>query len=78
MIGQERFQGLCTALFHGADACVLVYDITSESSFNDLKNWKDSFLATLNPDFNNFIVVGNKTDQEEFRVVSKRRAKLWC
>ena len=31
--GQERFQSLSCAFYRGADACVLVYDTTNQTSF---------------------------------------------
>ena len=35
--GQERFQSLGVAFYRGADACILVYDITAEKSFEQVK-----------------------------------------
>merc|ERR1719473_1870579 len=37
--GQERFQSLGVAFYRGADACVLVYDITNARSFSQLQTW---------------------------------------
>jgi Ras-related protein Rab-7A len=34
--GQERFQSLGVAFYRGAEACVLVYDITNAKSFENL------------------------------------------
>merc|ERR1711988_1199237 len=31
--GQERFQSLGVAFYRGADACILVFDLTSKKSF---------------------------------------------
>ena len=42
--GQERFQSLGVAFYRGADACVLVYDVTSQNSFKTLETWRDEFL----------------------------------
>ncbi|CAH0489548.1 unnamed protein product [Peronospora farinosa] len=39
--GQERFQSLGVAFYRGADACVLVYDITNPKSFKKLDTWRD-------------------------------------
>lgn len=66
--GQERYQSLGTAFYRGADCCFLVYDITNPQSFENLVNWKNSFLSksmvTL-PDSFPFMVIGNKLDLEE-------------
>ena len=38
--GQERFQSLGVAFYRGADACVLVFDITKPKTFESLANWR--------------------------------------
>ena len=42
--GQERYQSLGTAFYRGADCAFLVYDITNNWSFENIPNWKNSFL----------------------------------
>lgn len=78
--GQERFQSLGVAFYRGADCCVLVYDVTAPTSFKSLDSWRDEFLIQASPrDPENFpfIVIGNKIDQEN-RAVSSKRAQAWC
>ncbi|KAK2076453.1 hypothetical protein QBZ16_000978 [Prototheca wickerhamii] len=79
--GQERFQSLGVAFYRGADCCVLVYDVTSSKSFEDLENWRDEFLIQASPsDPENFpfVVLGNKIDAAEGRQVTEKRAKQWA
>lgn len=79
--GQERFQSLGVAFYRGADACILVYDITVEKSFTQLQSWRDEFLSQASPrDPDNFpfVVIGNKIDREQERRVSKSQATTWC
>lgn len=79
--GQERFQSLGVPFYRGAEACILVYDITNEKSFRSLDNWFDDFIAQASPkDPDNFpfVVIGNKVDRESERVVQKTRAQQWC
>lgn len=45
--GQERFQSLGVAFYRGADCCVLVYDVNSMKSFNNLNNWREEFLIQV-------------------------------
>lgn len=78
--GQERFQSLGVAFYRGADCCVLVYDVTAPTTFKSLDSWRDEFLIQASPrDPENFpfIVIGNKIDQEN-RAVSSKRAQTWC
>ena len=47
----------------GSDACVLVYDVTSKSSFKKLENWRKEFLRQASPpdaDTFPFVVLGTR------------------
>ena len=37
--GQERYRSLAKVFYKNAAVCVLVYDITRKTSFNELKNY---------------------------------------
>lgn len=80
--GQERYQSLGTAFYRGADCCFLVYDITNPQSFENIINWKSSFLnksMVMMPDTFPFMVVGNKTDlASENRQVSHHTGQKFC
>ncbi|KAG8474158.1 hypothetical protein CXB51_034063 [Gossypium anomalum] len=81
--GQERFQSLGVAFYRGADCCVLVYDVNSMKSFDNLNNWREEFLIQASPsDPENFpfVVLGNKVDVDggNSRVVSEKKARAWC
>jgi Ras-related protein Rab-7A len=79
--GQERFQSLGVAFYRGADCCVLVFDVNVAKSFEHIENWKDEFLsqaAPRNPETFPFVLIGNKIDVENSRVVSQKRAESWC
>jgi Ras-related protein Rab-7A len=80
--GQERYQSLGSAFYRGADACVLVYDITDARSLDTLGSWRDEFLvaaAPRDPDSFPFIVLGNKVDVvDKAREVPTRRTQDWC
>lgn len=79
--GQERYQSLGSAFYRGADACVLVYDMTDGRSFEALDSWKDEFLisaAPRDPDFFPFVVMGNKVDViDRTRAVRLRQTLLF-
>lgn len=45
--GQERFQSLGTSFYRGADACLLVYDVTDIKSFEGLDRWREEFLRQV-------------------------------
>lgn len=37
--GQERFRTITTSYYRGANAIVIVYDVTDRESFDHVKNW---------------------------------------
>ncbi|CAG9329233.1 unnamed protein product [Blepharisma stoltei] len=79
--GQERFQSLGMAFYRGADCCLLVYDMTNLKSFQSLANWRDEFLKQSSPNDPAtfpFIVLGNKSDLVNERVVSEAMAQQWA
>jgi len=70
--GQEKYQSLGIQYYRGAEACILVYDITDAKSFDNLSNWKTQFLTKSqpkNPDSFPFFIIGNKVDLEANRAV---------
>merc|ERR1712159_124665 len=79
--GQERFQSLGVAFYRGADACILVFDLTSRKSFDNLDTWREEFLVQSGPsetDTFPFVVLGNKCDLKESKVVNNKQALEYC
>eukprot|EP01084_Bolivina_argentea_P315446 546507_1 len=63
--GQERFATLGVAFYRGADAVILVYDVSDKTSFQHISEWKTDFLESGSPTQPNdfpFILFGNKSD----------------
>lgn len=68
--GQERFNDLRKMYAQGAGTAFIVYDITDQESFANIKRWKkdlDEFTESSIP----FIIIGNKKDLEDSRQVPK-------
>jgi len=77
--GQERFQSLGTAFYRGADACVLVYDITNDQSFKQIEMWRTNFLEQSSPEETEkfpFLLCGNKSDLKERTVSTQDGERL--
>eukprot|EP00270_Netrium_digitus_P007693 TRINITY_DN2258_c0_g1_i2.p1 TRINITY_DN2258_c0_g1~~TRINITY_DN2258_c0_g1_i2.p1 ORF type:complete len:178 (-),score=50.23 TRINITY_DN2258_c0_g1_i2:102-635(-) len=62
--GQERFRTITTAYYRGAMGILLVYDVTDESSFNNIRNWMRNIEQHASDNVNK-ILVGNKADMDE-------------
>jgi Ras-related protein Rab-8A len=66
--GQERFRTITTAYYRGAMGILLVYDVTDESSFNNIRNWIRNIELHASDNVNK-ILVGNKADMDESKRV---------
>lgn len=72
--GQERFKSVSKAYFRNAVGAILVYDITNETSFEELSTWLNDLQALCNPNAY-ILLVGNKGDLESQRQVGVQQAK---
>ena len=68
--GQERYRSITSAYYKGAKGAFIVYDITRKTTFENIDKW----IADLktNGDSNiSIVLIGNKSDLEEKREVTK-------
>uniref|UniRef100_A0A8D0IYT2 Ras-related protein Rab-3 n=2 Tax=Sus scrofa TaxID=9823 RepID=A0A8D0IYT2_PIG len=72
--GQERYRTITTAYYRGAMGFILMYDITNEESFNAVQDWSTQ-IKTYSWDNAQVILVGNKCDMEDERVISTERGQ---
>nr|XP_002131139.1 ras-related protein Rab-27A-like [Ciona intestinalis] len=72
--GQERFRSLTTAFFRDAMGFLLFFDLTSEQSFLNIRNWLDQLKQHSYCESPDIILCGNKCDLEDLRAVSTERA----
>ena len=71
--GQEVYRGLTRMYYRNARAALLVYDISSESTFAQLDGWLMD-LRTFAPENLLIVIVGNKSDLFEEEAVDVERA----
>jgi GTPase SAR1 family protein len=74
-VGQERHRSLVTNYVRDAHGALIVYDITKQDSFDDIEYWID-FVKNHGLNDCVKILVGNKTDLEQHREVSKADGKV--
>ncbi|EEB17024.1 conserved hypothetical protein [Pediculus humanus corporis] len=72
--GQERFRTITTAYYRGAMGIMLVYDITNEKSFENIKNWIRNIEENASADVEKMLL-GNKCELEEKRQVTKEKGE---
>ena len=72
--GQERFRAIAKNYFHSAAGVILVFDLTSRKSFDDLTQWMNDVHQHCDQ---NIVVtlVGNKCDLKDDRCISENEAK---
>jgi len=75
--GQERFNSLAPMYYRGAQAALVVYDITNESSFNRAKAWVKE-LQTQGTSKMIIALVGNKSDLEDARRIRTDEAHSYA
>lgn len=76
--GQERFRSLAPLFFRGTHAAIVVYDITSRKSFEDLDSWISDLNKYAGDDCQVIFVVGNKSDLTAERAVSIREGREYA
>ena len=65
--GQERYKTIAKNFHKYSQGIIFVYDISSQISFDNLKNWMQNAKAE-ETDFK-FIVIGNKNDKINERII---------
>ncbi|OZC08941.1 Ras family protein, partial [Onchocerca flexuosa] len=82
--GQERYHSLAPMYYRGAQAAIVVYDITNQESFTNLqesftkaKNWVKELQRQASP---NIVIAlsGNKADLANKRVVEYEEAQAYA
>jgi len=74
--GQERFNSLAPMYYRGAQAALVVYDITNDNSFGRAKTW----VRELEGQGGKMVIalVGNKSDLESSRRVSTEEGQSYA
>ncbi|KAI1852452.1 hypothetical protein JX265_011085 [Neoarthrinium moseri] len=72
--GQERFRTITTAYYRGAMGILLVYDVTDQRSFDNIRTWFANVEQHATEGVNK-ILIGNKCDWEDKRVVSTEQGE---
>ncbi|WOK99228.1 hypothetical protein Cni_G07940 [Canna indica] len=75
--GQERFRTITSSYYRGAHGIIVVYDVTDQESFNNVKQWLNEIDRYASENVNK-LLVGNKCDLTENRVVSYETGKAFA
>ncbi|CDQ76950.1 unnamed protein product [Oncorhynchus mykiss] len=72
--GQERFRSVTHAYYRDAQALLLLYDITSKSSFDNIRAWLTEIHEYAQKDVV-IMLLGNKTDMAGERVIKREEGE---
>jgi len=75
--GQETFNSISRSYYRNAVGGLLVYDITNKESFQNVKKWLEN-VKEFSKSPVSLVLVGNKTDLESERVVSKEEGEAFA
>jgi len=75
--GQERYHSLAPMYYRGAQAAIVVYDITNQESFTRAKSWVKELQRQASP---NIVIAfaGNKADLANKRMVEYEEAQAYA
>jgi small GTP-binding protein len=75
--GQERFRSITTCYYRGANAIIIVCDVTDINSFDNIeKTWLKEVKKLETPPY--IVIVGTKIDKINKRIVTDEQIKTLC
>lgn len=75
--GQERFRTITSSYYRGAHGIIIVYDVTDQESFNNVKSWLQE-IDRFASEHVCKLLVGNKNDLKAKKVVDTETAKAFA
>jgi len=75
--GQERFRTITSSYYRGAHGIIVVYDVTDQDSFDNVKQWLQEIERYASENVKK-LLVGNKSDLTQKKVVDYTNAKEYA
>jgi len=75
--GQEVYRGLAPMYYRSASIAIIVYDVTSNSSFESVGYWIKELKTNVSGSII-IMVCGNKTDLQDSRVIDQTAAQQFA
>ena len=64
--GQERYKAITSMYYKGAKGALIVFDLSSKNTFQNVEKWYNEIKKTADPNIN-LILIGNKRDLKDKR-----------
>jgi small GTP-binding protein len=75
--GQELFRSVTRGYYRGAAGALLLFDITSRETFQDIEHWLQDLREVARPDLT-VVLIGNKADLTQQREVTEEEARAYA
>ena len=76
--GQEKFRNIARQYYKGANGVLLIYDVCDRKSYERIGFWMDELKQNNEIEQLYIILVGNKIDLEEKRVITREEAEKYA
>lgn len=77
--GMEKYKQITSTYYRGAQGAIVVFDLSSQTSFNSVSKWVNDFKQISNPNYHQTIyIVGNKNDLLDKREVTQEDIDNYC
>jgi len=75
--GQEAYRKLRKLYLEGAQGALIVFDVLSQKSFDNLEDWVQSFIQIRGKEMP-MLLIANKIDMQEQRVITKLQSEAYA
>ena len=75
--GQEAYRKLRKLYLEGAQGALIVFDVLSQKSYDNLEDWVQSFIQIRGKDMP-MLLIANKIDMQEQRVITKAQSEAYA
>ncbi|CAD8072688.1 unnamed protein product [Paramecium sonneborni] len=75
--GQESFKSITRSYYRGSICAIIVYDVTSRDSFENISRWMEETKSYAN-DKITLVLVANKTDLSDKRVITTEEGQSFA
>ena len=75
--GQDKYMAISDHYYKKASGSVVLFDLTSRESFKNLSKWIED-LSQKGEESVEMVIVGNKSDLVEERVVTEKEARIFA
>ena len=76
--GQEKYKNIAKQYYNGANGVLLIYEICCRKSFERIEFWLNELKEKNNIEELYIVLVGNKIDLEDKRVISKEEGEKYA